>query len=96
MEYGLKQYEYRDVWKKFRQEGIPVRGGIDKGNAYKKDGYVMAGLKGDTKELKLLLRKDEEVKVRAEVDKEPEGAGTKGAKGGGCLLSAEWRGHPVI
>ncbi len=91
MEYGLKQYEYRDVWKKFRQEGIPVRGGIDKGNAYKKDGYVMAGLKGDTKELKLLLRKDEEVKVRAEVDKELKAPVQKGQKVGAVsyLLNGE-------
>ena len=51
----------------------------------------MAGLKGDTKELKLLLRKDEEVKVRAEVDKELKAPVQKGQKVGAVsyLLNGE-------
>lgn len=91
MEYGLKEYEYRDVWRKFRQEEIPVRGGIDKGNAYKKDGRVAAALRNDTGELKLLLRKDEEVTVREEVEKELKAPVKKGQKVGtvSYLLNGE-------
>ncbi len=91
MEYGLGQYEYRDVWKKFRQEEIPVRGGIDKGNSFKKDGFAVAELKDDTRELKMLLGKDEEVEVQVRIQKELQAPVKKGQKVGSVsyLLEGE-------
>ncbi len=91
MEYGLGQYAYRDVWKKFRQEEIPVRGGIDKGNSFKKDGFAVAELKDDTRELKMLLGKDEEVEVQVRMQKELQAPVKKGQKVGSVsyLLEGE-------
>ncbi len=67
MEYALENYEYRNVWQKFPEAEITVKGGVDAENAYGLDGSVPVGLLKEQKnELLVLLRKDEEVTVKEE------------------------------
>jgi len=67
MEYGLSNYEYRDV-----EAGVPVRdiaveNGVSRQNIYERKGLAATGLSEETAgELQVLLRADEEVEVREE------------------------------
>lgn len=63
MEYALENYEYRNVWKAFPEEEIRVKGGADPENDYLLEGRVPVGMRQaeESGELKVLLRKDEEV-----------------------------------
>lgn len=63
MEYALENYEYRNVWEDFPEDEIQVTGGADPENDYLLECRVPVGMEHteDGGELKVLLRKDEQV-----------------------------------
>ena len=65
MEYGLKNYEYRNVWEDIQVERIPVENGIPESGAVWDTAYTEAEIEGK-EEVRLLLRKDEKVSVEVE------------------------------
>lgn len=71
MEYGMENYDYRDVWEEVPDFSVCVENGVpeDGKNAsvYGKNASVAAGLSEPPKEFKLLLRKDEQVEVKKEI-----------------------------
>ncbi len=66
MEYGLENYEYREVPVEIPKTEVPVEGGVPKSNIYQKNGTVDTGLDEEAGKLQVLLRADEEVAVREE------------------------------
>lgn len=84
MEYGLANYEYRDVWEEFADISIPVKGGISKKNPYAKDTEVRCGIADKKQELKLLLRTDETVEKVQELE-DTFGAPVKAGEKAGTL-----------
>lgn len=77
MEYGLENYEYRDVWKDMEFERIPVENGIPESGKISGTAYVQPELKG-REEIRLLLEKGEEVSVRVQTEKHLEAPVKKG------------------
>lgn len=74
MEYGLANYEYRNVWEEVKTEEIPVRGGISDTDIYAGNGTVPVGLAEPADldgvksgELMVLLRSDETVETAREL-----------------------------
>lgn len=75
MEYGLANYEYRNVWEEVKTEEIPVKGGISDTNIFAGNGTVPVGLAGSpadsdagkSGELMVLLRSDETVETAREL-----------------------------
>ena len=65
MEYGLKNYEYRNVWEAIQVERIPVENGIPESGELWDTAYTEAEIEGK-EEVRLLLRKDEKVSVEVE------------------------------
>lgn len=65
MEYGLKNYEYRNVWEDMQIERIPVENGIPESGKLWDTAYTEAEIEGK-EEIRLLLRKDEKVSVEIE------------------------------
>lgn len=65
MEYGLKNYEYRNVWEDIQVERIPVENGIPESGELWDTAYTEAEIEGE-EEVRLLLRKDEKVSVEVE------------------------------
>ena len=65
MEYGLKNYEYRNVWEDIQVERIPVENGIPESGELWDTAYTEAEIEGK-EEVRLLLRKDEKVSVEVE------------------------------
>ncbi len=63
MEYGLANYEYRDVWEETGNLELPVKGGISESEIYSKNTVVPVGLKHKTGELQVLMRDGESVEV---------------------------------
>lgn len=63
MEYALENYEYRDVWEDVAFEGIPVEDGIAESGKMRDTAYARLGVSG-REEIRLLLKKDEEVSVK--------------------------------
>jgi len=68
MEYGLENYEYRDVWKDVAFEKIPVAEGIPETGDIGETAYAEPEI-GAREEIRMLLRKDEEVSVQARAEK---------------------------
>lgn len=68
MEYGLENYEYRDVWEDVAFNKIPVADGIPESGILNDTAWVQPALAG-REEIRLLLRKDEEVSIKAEAEK---------------------------
>lgn len=62
MEYGLANYEYRDVWEEVAAEKVLVEDGIPASGSRKDIAYTEVGLSGE-EEISLLLREDEAVSV---------------------------------
>ncbi len=62
MEYGLQEYDYRDVWEDLSFEKIPVKDGIPKSGGRNEQAYVTVGVE-DTDPILLLLRPDETVSI---------------------------------
>ncbi len=65
MEYGLKNYEYRNVWEDIQVERIPVENGIPESGELWDTAYTEVEIEGK-EEVRLLLRKDEKVSVEVE------------------------------
>lgn len=68
MEYGLENYEYRDVRRDVPLERIPVEGGIPAGGDLGGTAFVQPEIV-DGEEIRLLLREDEEAAVRLRMKK---------------------------
>ena len=68
MEYGLSNYEYRNVWQDFQEQEIFVRGGGDDGNIYQKNAVVRAGIEEKPEALNVLLKSDENVEVSVQME----------------------------
>lgn len=69
MEYGLENYEYRDVWVDASFEKIPVEDGIPESGNIRETAYVQPET-AEREEIRLLLRKDEKVDVRVQTEKQ--------------------------
>ncbi len=93
MEYGLANYEYRDVWEDFPDVNIPVKGGISEENPYAKKSVVRAGLADKEQELMLLLRPDETVETVQELEDSFDAPVKAGEKAG--TLTYYLAGEPV-
>lgn len=70
MEYALENYEYRDVWQEIQEEEIKVDGGVDPEDDFEFDCRVRAGMRPEDqgRELRVLLRKDEEVTTEKKIE----------------------------
>ncbi len=66
MEYGLENYEYRDVRKDMGKAEIPVQDGVHPENEYVFKCSVPVGMRREDKEdeIRILLRKDEKVTAK--------------------------------
>lgn len=71
MEYALENYEYRDVRQEVPKEEIPVNGGVNPEDDFDFNCKVHAGIKAEDQEdeIRVLLRKDEEVTTEKKVEK---------------------------
>lgn len=74
MEYGLANYEYRNVWKDIETEELPVKGGACETDIYAENTAVPVGISGSAagtgeEKLLVLLRTDETVEVTKELEK---------------------------
>ena len=67
MEYGIANYEYRNVWEDVKLPDIFVADGIEEGDPYKAQTEISLCAKGKG-ELYVLLRQDESVEVKTEID----------------------------
>lgn len=68
MEYGLENYEYRDVWQDIDFEKIPVEDGIPESGKLRDTAWVQPEMP-DREEIRLLLKKEEEVSVKIKTEK---------------------------
>lgn len=68
MEYGLSNYEYRNVWQDFPEQEIVVKDSGDDRNIYQKNTVVRAGIQKKPEALKVLLRTDENVEVSMQME----------------------------
>lgn len=93
MEYGLANYEYRDVWEEIAAEEVPVKDGICDTNIYTKDAVVPVGLKeeipDEEKELLVLLRTDETVEAARKMERSFTAPVKKGAYAGEVTYTLE-------
>lgn len=67
MEYGIANYEYRNVWEDVKLPDIFVADGIEESDPYKEQTEIPLCAKGK-EELYVLLRQDESVEVKTEID----------------------------
>ncbi len=67
MEYGIANYEYRNVWEDGKLPDIFVADGIEEGDPYKAQTEIPLCAK-EKEELYVLLRQDESVEVKTEID----------------------------
>ena len=91
MEYGINQYEYRNVWEETPEVSIPVKDGVSEENIYKMHGDVTAGSDGSRQEIMFLLRKDEQVEVKRKIRKSFHAPVKKGEKAGSVLYVLDGR-----
>lgn len=96
MEYGLANYEYRDVWEDVKTSELPVSGGISETDIYADNAAVPAGLadngtgtKDENKMLRVLLRADETVEVTKELEKGFTAPVKKGTYAGRVIYTLE-------
>ena len=82
MTYGLANYEYRDVWEDIGKVTVPVKDGISVEDHYDRNVVVKADVASREKELRLLLRKDEKVEIKTEIEKSVPAPVKKGQKVG--------------
>lgn len=89
MEYGLANYEYRDVWEDVPVTEIPVVDGADERTPCEKGSRIAVGLEGGRQEIWALLRQDENVEVEKRM-KDSFGAPVeKGEKAGEIVYMLE-------
>lgn len=82
MEYGLANYEYRNVWENYEPEEIAVKDGVDSENIYAKESAVKTILDAKEQEIKVLLKEGEEVEVNKELARSLSAPVKKGEKVG--------------
>ena len=82
MEYGLSNYEYRNVWQEIPEQEIIVKDSGNDRNIYQKNAVVEAGIKKKPGTLNVLLKADENVKVSVEMEKALSAPVEKGQKVG--------------
>ncbi len=82
MEYGLANYEYRNVWEEPALSKIRVQEGVSAGNPYKRESKVQAVVKGGEKEINVLLKTDEKTEVKKKVKDRLKAPVKKGQKVG--------------
>ena len=82
MEYGLSNYEYRNVWQELPEQEIIVKDSGNDRNIYQKNAVVEAGIKKKPGTLNVLLKADENVKVSVEMEKALSAPVEKGQKVG--------------
>ena len=82
MEYGLSNYEYRNVWQEIPEQEIIVKDSGNDRNIYQKNAVVEAGIKKKPGTLNVLLKADENVKVSVEMEKALSAPIEKGQKVG--------------
>ncbi len=66
MEYGLEQYEYRDVWQRRSFSPVPVEGGIPRSGDLGDPALAEIALTPEEREWKMLLKEGEEVEIKYE------------------------------
>ena len=63
MNYGLENYEYREIWQETDPGNILVKNGADNEEPFKTEIAVPLETVGEEKELRMLLRKDEQIDI---------------------------------
>ena len=82
MEYGLSNYEYRNVWQDFPKQEILVKDSGDDQNIYQKNSVAEVEIQQKPEVLKVLLRADENVEVFVRMKKALSAPVKKGQKVG--------------
>lgn len=82
MEYGLANYEYRNIWEDIGQMELLVKDGVNQGSPLSKDSSVTAEVDGQDEELNILLRKDEKTSVETDISPSVDAPVKKGQKVG--------------
>lgn len=67
MEYGIANYAYRDVWEDVEIEDAAVRGGVEEADPYADSIPMPLHVEGK-EEIPVLLREDENVEIKTEVE----------------------------
>ena len=80
MEYGLNNYEYRNVWEEVKSKNVLVENGVDKANPYNSEVYIHTKVANEDKELSILLKKSEKVEIQVEQDEKIEAPVAKNEK----------------
>ena len=98
MEYGIANYEYREIPVEMEAEEIPVTDGADPEFPCRHKTAVEAGLPGE-EIFRMLLRKDEQVEFRTQLEEELKAPVRKGQQAGKvlCMLDgAKIREYEVV
>ena len=77
MEYGLNEYEYRNVWQEVSIPDVFVTNGVRKQSPFESNIQIGAHVDGK-EDIPVLLRDDEQVKVQTEVESSVEAPVVKG------------------
>lgn len=68
MEYGLENYQYRDIWENVGRVPVSVTGGRNLDEPLRKSSKVYAEAVKEPQGFRFLLREDEKVKIKVETD----------------------------
>ena len=77
MEYGMNEYEYRNVWQEVSIPDVFVTNGVRKQSPFESNIQIEAHVDGK-EDIPVLLRDDEQVKVQTEVESSVEAPVVKG------------------
>ena len=99
MQYGLSNYEYRDVWEETGNICIPVKNGVPANGSYSGLAFVKAEVENPSEELHILLKADEKVEVKKEIQGQLSAPVEEGQQVGKIryyLDGKEWKSYNVI
>ena len=82
MEYGLSNYEYRNVWQELPKQEIVVKDSGNDQNIYQKNSVAEVEIQQKPEVLKVLLRTDENVEISVQMEKALSAPAEKGQKVG--------------
>ena len=82
MEYGLSNYEYRNVWQELPKQEIVVKDSGNDQNIYQKNSVAEVEIQQKPEVLKVLLRTDENVEISVQMEKALSAPVEKGQKVG--------------
>ena len=82
MEYGLANYEYRNVWQELPKQEIVVKDSGNDQNIYQKNSVAEVEIQQKPEVLKVLLRTDENVEISVQMEKALSAPVEKGQKVG--------------